>query len=60
MRQKHERGSRCAQHRISWANWSLNDKAESCAALQPHASRTGPWTGAALTPSGALVKTLIP
>jgi endoglucanase len=48
------------QDQISWANWSLNNKAESCSALTPSAGTTGPWTGSALTTSGTLVKALIP
>ena len=48
------------QHHISWANWALNDKAESCSALTPDAGMHGPWSGNALTPSGSLVKALIP
>jgi endoglucanase len=48
-----------SQNQISWANWSLNDKAESCSALTPNAGTTGPWSGSALTASGALVKPLI-
>lgn len=45
-----------AKHQISWANWALNDKAEACSALTPDAGARGPWTAAALTPSGSLVK----
>lgn len=45
---------------ISWANWALNNKAEACSALQPAASSTGPWQAGQLTPSGALVKSLMP
>jgi endoglucanase len=48
-----------AQHQISWANWSLNDKDETCSALRPGASATGPWPDASITSSGALVKPLI-
>ncbi|HEY2733988.1 MAG TPA: glycoside hydrolase family 5 protein [Polyangiales bacterium] len=48
------------QNQISWANWSLNDKAESCSALTPTAGTKGPWSGSALTMSGMLVKPLIP
>jgi endoglucanase len=48
-----------AQNQISWANWALNDKDETCSALVPGASATGPWTSAAITPSGALVRPLI-
>ena len=49
-----------AQNHIGWANWSLNDKAETCSALTPEAGTTGPWTSGALTASGTLVKSLIP
>lgn len=49
-----------AQHSISWANWALNNKAEACSALRPSASSTGPWSADQLTPSGKLVKSLIP
>jgi endoglucanase len=49
-----------SQNQISWANWSLNNKAEACSALTPGAGTTGPWTGSALTSSGMLVKSLIP
>jgi len=49
-----------SQNQISWANWSLNDKAESCSALTPSAGTSGPWSGGDLTTSGALVKPLIP
>jgi endoglucanase len=48
-----------SRNQISWANWALNDKAESCSALTPSAGTTGPWTGSALTTSGTLVKSLI-
>lgn len=48
------------QYKISWANWSLNDKAEACSALMPSAGMTGPWAGSALTPSGTLVKSMLP
>ncbi len=43
-------------HKISWANWSLNDKAESASALKPGASTTGQWTANDLTPSGDYVR----
>jgi endoglucanase len=49
-----------AKNHIGWANWSLNNKAETCSALTPGAGTTGPWTGSALTVSGTLVKSLIP
>jgi endoglucanase len=49
-----------AKNQISWMNWALNDKDEACSALTPNAGAQGPWTGGALTPSGALVKAQIP
>jgi endoglucanase len=48
-----------AHNQISWMNWALNDKAEGCSALAPDAGTLGPWSGDALTPSGALVKASI-
>jgi endoglucanase len=45
---------------ISWANWSLNDKAEACSAVQPAGGSVGPWRNDQLTPSGVLVKGAIP
>ncbi len=48
-----------AEHHISWANWSLSDADESCAALVPDAPIVGPWTDAMLTASGQLVKSKI-
>lgn len=47
------------ERHVSWANWSLFDKDETCAALVPGASVTGPWPEAALTASGAFVKSKI-
>lgn len=49
-----------SQNQISWANWSLGDKDETCSALTPNAGTGGPWTNGKLTRSGALVKSLIP
>ncbi len=45
---------------ISWANWALNDKDEACSALKPGAGTAGPWPATVLTPSGALIKSLLP
>jgi cellulose 1,4-beta-cellobiosidase len=47
------------QNKISSANWSLNDKAESASALVAGASATGPWADSALTQSGLYVKAYI-
>ncbi|KYF87072.1 glycoside hydrolase [Sorangium cellulosum] len=43
-------------HQISWLNWSIVDKNESCAALRPGASAGGPWSDGQLTESGRWVK----
>ncbi|KYG09334.1 glycoside hydrolase, partial [Sorangium cellulosum] len=43
-------------HQISWLNWSIVDKNESCAALRPGASAGGPWSDGQLTDSGRWVK----
>ena len=44
------------QYKLSWCNWSLNDKAETASALVPGASTTGPWPDSQLTESGKFVK----
>ncbi|MCB9495749.1 MAG: cellulase family glycosylhydrolase [Fibrobacteria bacterium] len=44
---------------ISWANWSLNDKAETCSALQGGASSYGTWNDANLSASGRIVRAAI-
>jgi endoglucanase len=44
------------EHKLSWANWSIADKAEASAALVPGASRTGRWRYEDLTPSGRLIR----
>lgn len=41
---------------ISWCNWALSDKKESCSLLQPGASTKGKWKKSMLTESGAYVK----
>lgn len=43
------------QRKISWANWSLCDKAESSAALLPGADPNGNWSDAGLSESGKFV-----
>jgi len=48
-----------ARHQISWANWALNDKDETCSALKPGVDLAGPWNESAVTASGALVKPLM-
>jgi endoglucanase len=44
---------------ISWANWSLFDKRESSAALNPGASPTGPWPDRDISASGLYIKAKI-
>ena len=44
------------RHQLSWANWSITDKAETSAALMPGAPGTGGWTEAMISPSGKLVR----
>jgi endoglucanase len=48
-----------SRNQISWANWALNDKDETCSALAPGTTASGPWSESALTGSGALVKPLV-
>ena len=43
------------QEQISWANWSLCDKNESSAALNPGANLNGNWSDNDLSPSGKFV-----
>ena len=43
-------------HAISHANWALNDKTESSAALVPGTSGRGEWRDSELTASGRLVR----
>ncbi|PHV71713.1 glycosyl hydrolase family 5 [Sporanaerobium hydrogeniformans] len=44
---------------ISWVNWSLCDKPETSALLNPGASFTGPWQENELTESGRYIKALL-
>ena len=46
-------------NKISWCNWSLNDKAESASALVPGASTSGGWSDSQLTQSGIYVRNKI-
>lgn len=41
---------------LSWANWSLADKAESSAALKPNAPSNGGWNDGNLSPAGLYVR----
>jgi endoglucanase len=40
------------KNHISWVNWSVSDKVETCAILEPGASASGGWTAAELTDTG--------
>jgi len=44
---------------ISFANWAVSDKFESCSALFPDANTSGGWQDADLTPSGFFVRKLL-
>lgn len=44
------------EHKISYCNWSIADKAETASALVPAASPFGGWADYDLTPSGQLVR----
>jgi endoglucanase len=46
-------------HHISWLNWSISDKVETCAVLQPGANASGNWTSAELTESGKHVRNVL-
>lgn len=47
------------QKNVSWVNWSLCDKAEASAALNPGSSAHGGWNDSNLTQSGRFVKTVM-
>lgn len=44
------------ENKISWCNWSIANKDEASAALQPWASTNGNWTANDLSISGTMVK----
>lgn len=44
------------EHKISYCNWSIADKAETASALVPGGSPFGGWAAYDLTPSGQLVR----
>uniref|UniRef100_A0AB33JBQ5 Glycoside hydrolase family 5 domain-containing protein n=1 Tax=Prevotella sp. GTC17260 TaxID=3236796 RepID=A0AB33JBQ5_9BACT len=45
--------------KISWVNWSISDKKETCSMLLPSASSTGKWKDTDLNESGKLVRKFI-
>ncbi len=47
------------KHDLSWCNWSVVDKRETCAALKPGASNRGRWREENVSPSGTLVRAAI-
>ena len=46
-------------NRISWINWMIADKNESCAMVKPQASSTGGWTSDMLKESGQKTRELL-
>lgn len=44
------------ENQIGWCNWSIADKLETAAALQPGANPSGGWSEENLTSSGKLIK----
>jgi endoglucanase len=46
-------------HNISFINWAVSDKYESCSALLPGANENGDWKDSDLTPSGFFVRKLL-
>ena len=44
------------RHKLSWCNWSVADKRETSAALQPRASGKGGWPAKSLSRSGTLLR----
>ncbi len=47
------------ERNISWVNWSLCDKAEASAALNPGANPNGGWNDSELSQSGRFVKSVM-
>ena len=44
------------RHQLSWCNWSVADKRETSAALQPRANAKGRWPAKSLSRSGTLLR----
>lgn len=44
------------EHQISWVNWSLSNKAETCAILNSTVSATSDWTDSDYSESGTYIK----
>lgn len=43
-------------HKISWVNWSVSDKNETCSMLIPRAKKGGQWTDDVIKPYGRIVR----
>ena len=44
------------KNKVSWVNWSVSDKDETCSMLLPRAKATGNWTPDLIKPWGKMVK----
>ena len=44
------------RNRVSWVNWSISDKDETCSMILPRAKATGGWTPDLIKPWGKLVR----
>lgn len=44
------------RNKVSWVNWSISDKDETCSMILPRAKATGNWTDDLIKPWGKLVK----
>lgn len=44
------------KNKVSWVNWSVSDKDETCSMLLPRANATGTWTDDLIKPWGKMVK----
>lgn len=47
------------EHQLSWCNWSVADKAETSAALNPGANANGNWMSSELSASGKYIRDLL-
>lgn len=45
--------------RVSWVNWSVSDKNETCSMILPSADATGKWTERQIKPWGKMVRTAL-
>ena len=44
------------RNKVSWVNWSISDKDETCSMLLPGAQSTGSWQTGVIKPWGQLVR----